>query len=274
MTAVRAGRAVRSPRTVPASPAGQLEPDGPGPSIDSTGSHWLILAAEMAGLVNDGWRSSPQPALAACAYPLQTATCALSGHVRSVRAARDFTGATLRRWCTAQSCQDITVVVSELVTNALRHALPEPAATSPPGQVRLGLLEYGPWLLCAVADPSQATPVPRLSGSLAETGRGLQMICALSDLWGYTEPDDAGKIVWAMFTARRTAPSRARFRPSGPRPGVLSGTSTVICQGFKALHHGICLLRLPAARMVFRSIWPKVLAKICRSFPAPLLLPV
>jgi anti-sigma regulatory factor (Ser/Thr protein kinase) len=228
----------------------------------------------MAGLVNDGWRSSPQPALAACAYPLQTATCTLSGHVRSVRAARDFTVATLRRWCTAHSCQDITVVVSELVTNALRHALPEPAAAGPPGQVRLGLLEYGPWLLCAVADPSQATPVPRLSGSLAETGRGLQMICALSDLWGYTEPDDAGKIVWAMFTARRTAPSRARFRQSGPRPGALyPGPRPSFAQRFKALHHGICLLRPPAARRASARYGRRSWRSICKSFSAPLLLP-
>jgi anti-sigma regulatory factor (Ser/Thr protein kinase) len=176
----------------------------------------------MAGLVNDGWRSPPHPAVAACAYPLQTATCTLSGHVSSVRAARDFTVATLHRWCTAHSSQDITVVVSELVTNALRHALPEPVATGSPGQVRLGLLEYGPWLLSAVADPSQATPVPRPSGSLAETGRGLQMISALSDQWGYTEPSDAGKIVWAMFTVRRAAPSPARFRQAARRQGALN----------------------------------------------------
>ena len=221
MTAVRAGRAVRGQRTAPASPAGQLEPDGPGLSLDSTGSQWLILAAEMAGLVNDGWRSSQHPAAAAYAYPLETATCVLSGHVRSVRVARDFTVATLRRWCTAHSSQDVTVVVSELVTNALRHALPEPVAAGPPGQVRLGLLEYGPWLLCAVADPSQAAPVSRPSGSLAETGRGLPMIGALSDLWGYTEPSDAGKIVWAMFTVRRAAPSRARFRQVARRKGAL-----------------------------------------------------
>ena len=216
LTAVRAGRAVRDRRTPSATPAGQLESDGPGPSIGSTGSHWLILAAETAGLVNDSWRSSPHPARTACEYPLRLATCALSGQARSVRTARDFTVATLRRWCTAHSSQDITVVVSELVTNALRHALPEPGATGPPGHIRLGLLEHGPWLLCAVADPGKATPVPRLSGSLAETGRGLQMICALSDQWGYTEPSDAGKIVWAMFTARHAARSRARFRP---RPG-------------------------------------------------------
>jgi len=216
LTAVRAGRAVRDLQTAPVPPARQLESDGPGPFVGSTATHWLILAAEMAGLVNDSRLSAPHPARTACEFPLRMATCALSGQARSVRAARNFTFATLRRWCTVHSCQDIMVVVSELVTNALRHALPEPVATGPPGKIRLGLLEYGPWLLCAVADPGQATPIPRPCGSLAETGRGLQMICALSDLWGYTEPSDAGKIVWAMFTARHAARSRARLRP---RPG-------------------------------------------------------
>ena len=66
----------------------------------------------MAGLVNDSWRSSPHLARAACEYALSFATCALSGQARSVRTARDFTVATLRRWCTAHSSQDITLVVS------------------------------------------------------------------------------------------------------------------------------------------------------------------
>jgi len=222
LTAVRAGQAVRDRRTQSAAPAQEPEPNGLGQSIGSTGSQWLILAAEMAGLVNDGWPSSPHSVPTAGEYSLRTATCALSGQARSVRAARNFTFATLRRWCTVHSCQDIMVVVSELVTNALRYALPEPVATGPPGQIRLGLLEYGPWLLCAVADPGRATPVPRPCGSLAETGRGLQLICALSDLWGYTEPSDAGKIVWAMFTARHAARSRARLRPrpATPEPPV------------------------------------------------------
>ena len=54
-------------------------------------------------------------------------------------------------------------------------------------------------MLCAVADPSRAVPVLRASTSLAETGRGLQIIRALADEWGYTAPDHAGKAVWAMF---------------------------------------------------------------------------
>jgi anti-sigma regulatory factor (Ser/Thr protein kinase) len=132
------------------------------------------------------------------------ATGALSAEAGSVRAARGFTLATLRRWDTAHSSQDIAVVVSELLTNALRHALPGAGDTAPRRPVRLGLLQHGRWLLCAVADPGKAIPVPRTPGPLAEDGRGLQMVYALSDQWGYTVPSDEGKIVWAVFAARPT----------------------------------------------------------------------
>ena len=114
-------------------------------------------------------------------------------------------------------------MVSEMVTNALRHALPGPGDAGPRRPVRLGLLQQGPWVLCAVADPGNAAPVPRTPGSLAEAGRGLQMICAFSDLWGYTTPGEAGKVVWAMFTARHARPSPARYPGRAgrdPAPGT------------------------------------------------------
>ena len=139
------------------------------------------------------------------------ATRALDAEAASVHAARDFTLATLRLWGTPHSSQDIAIVVSELVTNALRHALSGAGDTGLRGPVRLGLLQHGRWLLCAVADPGNAAPVPRTPGVLAETGRGLQMVCALSDQWGYTTPSDEGKVVWAMFTVRPTPPSLARY---------------------------------------------------------------
>ena len=166
---------------------------------DLTGSRWLMLAAEMAGLMSGSRRPSPDPAAPGWARPPRTTTRALGAEPGSVRAARDFTVATLRRWGTAERSQDIAVVVSELLTNALRHALPGSGDTQPRRPIWLGLLQPGPCVLCAVADPSKAAPSLRVPGSLAETGRGLPIICALSDQWGYTTLSDAGKVVWAVF---------------------------------------------------------------------------
>jgi anti-sigma regulatory factor (Ser/Thr protein kinase) len=177
----------------------------------SSGCHWLMLAAEMAGLVNGHWRTASDPVRGTRARRLRIATRALGADAGSVRAGRDFTVATLRRWGTAERSQDIAIVVSELLTNALRHALPLTGGDRPGQPIRLGLLDRGSFVLCAVADPSRAAPVPQTPGSLAETGRGLHIICALSDQWGYTTTTDAGKVVWAMFTPRLTVPAPARY---------------------------------------------------------------
>jgi hypothetical protein len=124
----------------------------------------------------------------------------------TVRAARDFTVVTLRQWGVTERSADIAVVVSELLTNALQHALPSSDDARPRWPVRLGLLQPGHCVMCAVADPSEMAPVLRTPLSLAETGRGLRIICSLSDKWGYTPPTDMGKVVWAMFSTRCTAP--------------------------------------------------------------------
>ena len=197
---------------------------------------WLMLAAETAGLIRGNGRASPDACPAGRGDLPRVATCTPGTDAGSVHAARDFALATLHRWDAAERGEDIAIVVTELLTNALRHARPWPGDPSPPRPIRLGLLQPGSCVLCAVADPSRAIPVPQgLSplhpsapaaeyvgsqeedekgslGSLAETGRGLQIIRGLSDIWGYTVLGDAGKVVWAAFTPRPVpAP--------GPGPG-------------------------------------------------------
>ena len=167
------------------------------------GRRWLMLAAEMAGLANGSGRPAPDPVPAGRVSLPRIATRRLSADAGSVRAARDFTIVTLHRWGMAEPSQDIAIVVSELLTNAVRHALPGSGQTRLRRPIRLGLLQPGPYVLCAVADPSNAAPAPQMPGSLAETGRGLHIICALSDQWGYG-PSDTGKVVWAMFYPRLT----------------------------------------------------------------------
>ena len=86
----------------------------------------------------------------------------------------------------------------------------------PPRVIQLGLAQPGPCLLCAVGDPSRKPPVLKYPGALAETGRGLHLVGAFSDNWGYTALGDLGKAVWAIFS---TAP----WPPGPPRPPGRSG---------------------------------------------------
>jgi Histidine kinase-like ATPase domain len=132
-------------------------------------------------------------------YP-KVATRTPGAGADSVRVARDFTAATLQRWGVTDRHDDIVVVVSELLTNALRHTVPCRGSVWPRWPVRLGLLQPGPWVLCAVSDPSDQVPAPRDSGWLDECGRGLHVVESLCDEWGCTAPGPCGKVVWALFT--------------------------------------------------------------------------
>jgi hypothetical protein len=87
-------------------------------------------------------------------------------------------------------------VVSELLTNAL-HSATGPAW--PRWPVRLGLLQPGPWILCAVSDPSDEVPETRQPCWDDESGRGLHVVASLCDRWGCTAPGPRGKVVWATF---------------------------------------------------------------------------
>ena len=181
-------RGLGGPRVV----AAQTAPVGGGADC-----RWLMVAAQRAGLASGNFRLLGNPARDQCHLP-RIATRTPGTGPRSVRAAREFALATLQRWGVAERSEDVAIVISELLTNALRHAVPEPGHTRP---IRLGLLQPGPCLLCAVTDPSRAAPIPQAPPEfLAETGRGLHIICALSDRWGYTALSDAGKVVWATFT--------------------------------------------------------------------------
>ena len=186
----------------------------PAHQADRTDCRWLILAAETAGLTRGNGRASPDACPAGRSDLPRIATRTPGTDAGSVRAARDFALATLHRWDAAERGEDIAIVVTELLTNALRHARPWPGDLSSPRPIRLGLLQPGSCVLCAVADPSRAVPVPQGPGSLAETGRGLQIIRALSDMWGYTVLGDAGKVVWAAFIPRPMPPAPAPARVS------------------------------------------------------------
>jgi histidine kinase-like protein len=161
------------------------------------GHPWLTAAAEMAGLT-----CCPVPLGEEC--PPLVCTRIQEMDARQIRGGREFSLAALQQWGLTDRREDIATVVSELLTNAFRHAVPGLGHSRPGWPVRLGLLHSGPRVLCAVADPSSSVPVLRKPHRLAESGRGLQVVCALSEAWGYTAyatPTETGKVVWATFPA-------------------------------------------------------------------------
>jgi hypothetical protein len=190
------------------------------------GWHWLTPAVEMAAKASGNWPLEPDPAPQGwTCYPrLATRTPGVDG--RSVRVGRDFTIATLRRWGADERSDDVATVVSELLTNALRHTQASPGGLPRRAPVRLGLLQPGPCVLCAVADPAGSVPVLKDHDYFAETGRGLHVISAFSDAWGYTTPSEKGKTVWAIFSADPISRPHLRFprrdwRAYYPAPATL-----------------------------------------------------
>ena len=173
----------------------------PGPAADWC---WLASAVEMAVQVSSFWPSASSPSAQRWpGYP-KVATRTPGAGAESVRVARDFTATTLQRWGVGGRGEDIVVVVSELLTNALRHPVPGPGPGWPRWPVRLGLLQPGPWVLCAISDPSDEVPVPRDPGWCGESGRGLHVVASLCDEWGCTDPGPMGKVVWAMFATSQS----------------------------------------------------------------------
>lgn len=128
------------------------------------------------------------------------AVCALPPTSASSRAAREFTATTLRAWGLPGLVDDATVIISELVTNAVRHGLPPYAATAGALPIKLTLVRQGSFVVCIVSDPSDKDPKLRQADDVCENGRGLHVIEALSRVWGWTPLPGAGKAVWATLS--------------------------------------------------------------------------
>lgn len=101
--------------------------------------------------------------------------------------ARALATAKLAEWGLAELEFSTELVVSELVTNALRHG-------SPPIHLRL---IRDRTLICEVTDGSSTSPHVRRALETDEGGRGLYMVAQLAELWG-TRYHTRGKTIWAQ----------------------------------------------------------------------------
>ncbi len=100
---------------------------------------------------------------------------------------------------------DVVMVVSEVVTNAIVHA------KSP---MTLSLHRLGPSVRGQVTDHSTAWPTPLPAGMDEEHGRGLAIVAAYADRWGVTSESE-GKAVWFVCgeTGMSVAPDSIGLEP-------------------------------------------------------------
>lgn len=130
------------------------------------------------------------------------AVCALRPAGASSRTAREFATNTLRSWGLEGLIDDAVVIISELVTNAIRHGLPPYAAMAGDLPIKLTLVRQGHFVVCIVSDPSDQNPKVRPADDVCENGRGLHVIEALSRVWGWTPLPGTGKAVWAALSVK------------------------------------------------------------------------
>ncbi|GHE23859.1 SpoIIE family protein phosphatase [Streptomyces capillispiralis] len=103
-----------------------------------------------------------------------------------VGAARQWATAMLTAWGLDEIAFITELVVSELVTNAIRYGVPP---------VKLRLIRDRT-LICEVADASSTSPHLRRAHAFDEGGRGLLLVAQLTQRWG-SRQTGGGKTIWA-----------------------------------------------------------------------------
>ncbi|GHH94244.1 SpoIIE family protein phosphatase/ATP-binding protein [Streptomyces capillispiralis] len=103
----------------------------------------------------------------------------------AVAAVRSAVTRTMAGWGLEEEAFVTELIVSELVTNAVRHA-------SPPIRVRL---IRDRTLICEVSDGSSTSPHLRRAATTDEGGRGLFLVARFAERWG-TRYTANGKVIW------------------------------------------------------------------------------
>jgi len=128
---------------------------------------------------------------------------------------RTWTSQILREWQLTQLTDSAQLITSELLANASLTG----RRLDRPG-LRLTLLSDRQQLLILVRDHDPGAPVLRHASEDDESGRGLMLVEAISDQWGWCPLADgtAGKVVWALLQAPPPGSSdlTVPFMPSAP----------------------------------------------------------
>jgi serine/threonine-protein kinase RsbW len=131
---------------------------------------------------------------AAMAEAAVLGTIAIPGRGEQVRVARAFVAGVLRELAApAEAVLDnVALLTSELVTNAIRHS----RSGEPGGSVRLVVLALTDGIRVEVTDSGSAGGSPVVKDDIyACDGHGLFLVEAVADQWGYRRAG-AGTTVW------------------------------------------------------------------------------
>ena len=109
---------------------------------------------------------------------------------RRVRAA---VSAQLAEWELEDLADTTELILSELITNAMRHGA---------GPINVRLIRDRT-LICEVSDHSSTSPHLRYAATMDEGGRGLFLVAQVAERWGTRYTED-GKVIWAEQTAPGT----------------------------------------------------------------------
>lgn len=152
---------------------------------------------------------------AATRIPLPSVSIQLPHAAASVRSARRRLSSDLRRrGLTEDAIADAVLVLSEMLSNALKHA--RPLAT---GQIRVGWDVSTTSVELQVSDGGGPTRPYLQAPSLTSVGgRGLAIVATLCTEWGVRQDADM-TTVWAMLAARRSG-QRAAVARSWATPGA------------------------------------------------------
>ena len=127
-------------------------------------------------------------------WPLQD-FLELGALVSAVPCARLHARQVLWEWGIGNLGDSAELLVTELITNAVRASREAGRVSA----VRLWLLSDSAQILILVWDASPRPPVLTDASDEAEHGRGLMLVDAVSEQWGwYSREDSDGKFVWAI----------------------------------------------------------------------------
>jgi hypothetical protein len=141
-----------------------------------------FLARSSSLLQAWAWISAHEPALRAHQH--------LGPDALTARAARRFLSRTCVDWNLSQHLASGTLVVSELVTNAVQHA---------GGDADVFLAAHGGSLRIAVRDRDSSSPVTPALDVESLQGRGLHIVETLARSSGALPAAGGGKLVWAVL---------------------------------------------------------------------------